>query len=145
MSGRIEEQAPPVANEHPPSWPMLLSRLSDRGLPSRYVPEPTEDVMERFVQDMQARHELGVARYGVPLQPFNGRDPFLDAYQEALDQMVYLMSALYEAQNAGERELAQRVAKLLDRSVGLAYSLLAEIAALETLQEDSSQEEEEEL
>lgn len=39
---------------------------------------------------------MGRARYGTPLQPFNGRDQLADAYAEALDLVVYLRAALYE-------------------------------------------------
>jgi hypothetical protein len=43
-----------------------------------------------LVPDMLSRHELGVQRYGVPLRVWNGRDALADAYQEALDLVVYL-------------------------------------------------------
>jgi len=39
---------------------------------------------------------MGKERYGTRLQPFNGRDPFIDAYQEVLDLAVYLRQAIYE-------------------------------------------------
>lgn len=38
---------------------------------------------------MIARRELGIARYGTPLQRGNGRNMTLDASQEALDGMAY--------------------------------------------------------
>lgn len=46
--------------------------------------------------EMQARHELGIKRYGTPLQPNNGRDMLRDAYDEVLDLAVYLRGAIYE-------------------------------------------------
>lgn len=48
------------------------------------------------IADMQKRDEIGRARYGVPLQPHNGRDALIDAYAEALDLCAYLRQALYE-------------------------------------------------
>ena len=48
------------------------------------------------MDDMRARDEAGRAKYGTPLQPHNGRDPLVDAYQEALDLAVYLRQAIYE-------------------------------------------------
>lgn len=45
---------------------------------------------------MRERHELGRAKYGVALQTFNGRDPIIDAYQEALDLVVYTQQARLE-------------------------------------------------
>lgn len=46
--------------------------------------------------DMEERDLLGKARYGVRLQPHNGRNMLVDAYQEALDLAVYLRSEIYE-------------------------------------------------
>lgn len=43
--------------------------------------------------DMAERRDLGIARYGTPLQYGNGRDPWVDAYQEALDLVAYLWQA----------------------------------------------------
>lgn len=43
--------------------------------------------------DMKERHELGKARYGVGLRVWNGRDAVVDAYQEALDLLVYATQA----------------------------------------------------
>jgi hypothetical protein len=62
------------------------------------APKPTSGpaVWDLVVADMHARDELGRQRYGTPLQPHNGRDALLDAYQEALDLAVYLRQALYE-------------------------------------------------
>lgn len=54
---------------------------------------------EMVKADLDARLVLGIRRYGQPLQPFNGRDPLRDAYEEALDLCVYLRTALYEAEN----------------------------------------------
>ena len=61
----------PIANSNPAVWPIVMA-------------------------DMQDRHELGIKRYGTPLQPYNGRDALRDAYEEALDLAVYLRTAIYE-------------------------------------------------
>lgn len=58
---------------------------------------------EPFVHDLVAadiakRGELGKQRYGTKLQPHNGRNMLLDAYEEALDLVVYLKGALMEAE-----------------------------------------------
>lgn len=53
-------------------------------------------VWDLVVADMQARDALGRERYGTRLQPHNGRDALVDAYQEALDAAVYLRTAIYE-------------------------------------------------
>lgn len=57
-------------------------------------------VWEIVIADMQERDKIGKQRYGTRLQPFNGRDALVDAYQEALDMVVYLRQAIYERDNA---------------------------------------------
>lgn len=53
-------------------------------------------VWDLVMADMQARDSEGRRKYGTPLQPHNGRDPLVDAYQEALDLVVYLRQAICE-------------------------------------------------
>lgn len=67
----VGEQQEPTRNTNPAVWPLV-------------------------VDDMVSRDAEGRRKYGVPLQPFNGRDPLIDAYQEALDLCVYLRQAIYE-------------------------------------------------
>lgn len=59
-------------------------------------PNGLPEVVNLVVKDMLERGEEGARRYGTPLQPFNGRDALVDAYQEALDLAVYLRQALFE-------------------------------------------------
>lgn len=63
-------------------------------------PSPTKSkyphVWDMVVSDMHMRDRFGSHKYGTALQPFNGRDPLVDAYQEALDMCVYLRQAIYE-------------------------------------------------
>lgn len=72
----IEDQQPPVPNHHP-------------------------HVVDVVIEDMKTRKQLGIGRYGVALQPFNGRDPLIDAYQEALDLVMYLRQAIMERDSLG--------------------------------------------
>lgn len=60
-------------------------------------PRPSEgDVWLLVLKDMEERRLHGIEKYGVPVQPHNGRDPLVDAYQEALDLCVYLRQAIEE-------------------------------------------------
>ena len=61
-------------------WPLIFQN-SDLSLP------------EWLIADMKARHEAGVAKYGTALRVWNGRDAVVDAYQEALDLLVYVQQA----------------------------------------------------
>ena len=56
-------------------------------------------IYDLVVTDLNARKEMGVKKYGTPLQPFNGRKALKDAYEEVLDLALYLRQALYEQDN----------------------------------------------
>ena len=55
-----------------------------------------EYIWRLVINDMLDRDSLGESKYGTKLQGFNGRDALVDAYQEALDLVVYLRQAIYE-------------------------------------------------
>lgn len=71
---KVEEQPKPKANSLPAVWDLVI-------------------------EDMKRRDGVGRERYGVPLQPFNGRDTLRDAYEEALDLAVYLRALIYERES----------------------------------------------
>lgn len=57
--------------------------------------------IQNLVQaDIEKRKEYGLNKYGTLLQPFNGRDALMDAYQEALDLVVYLRQVMFERDEA---------------------------------------------
>ena len=47
-------------------------------------------ILRPVIADIATRRDLGIRRYGAPLQYDNGRDPTRDAYEEALDLLAYL-------------------------------------------------------
>jgi hypothetical protein len=61
-------------------------------------------VHDAMIRDIEARKTLGAKRYGTPLQPHNGRNALLDAYEEALDLAVYLKQALIESETPDKNE-----------------------------------------
>lgn len=67
----IDDQPPPTTNNSQPIWELVIA-------------------------DMRERDSVGRQRYGMPLQANNGRDALVDAYQEALDLVVYLRQAIEE-------------------------------------------------
>lgn len=66
-----KEQIAPQKNEEPEVWALLKN-------------------------DLEERYEVGKKRYGMALQPHNGRDALRDAYEEAQDLCFYLRQAIYE-------------------------------------------------
>lgn len=53
-------------------------------------------VHDKVAADVMARQAFGVEKYGQPLQPFNGRDPLRDGYEEVLDLAAYLRQLMDE-------------------------------------------------
>ncbi len=60
------------------------------------VSNDSRPIWELVVEDMKARDQEGYKKYGTRLQANNGRNPLVDAYQEALDLAVYLRQAIEE-------------------------------------------------
>lgn len=54
------------------------------------------DIIDLVIHDLNSRGDVGVSRYGERLRAFNGRDPLIDAYQEALDLCIYLRQVIEE-------------------------------------------------
>lgn len=67
----VLDQPPPTPNDKPAVWGLVIA-------------------------DMHERDKVGRQRYGTPLQPHNGRDALVDAYQEGLDLVVYLRQRIEE-------------------------------------------------
>lgn len=66
-----QPQPAPVVNEHSPIVPQVI-------------------------EDLNTRAVAGRLKYGTTLQPFNGRDPARDAYEEAQDMTLYLKQFVIE-------------------------------------------------
>lgn len=88
------------------SFDLLLAQAAEwLGRPLTAVDEQPSPVSAEgdcwlaVIEDMRQRREHGIAKYRVPLQVGNGRKSLVDAYQEALDMVVYLKQALEERNN----------------------------------------------
>lgn len=56
------------------------------------------------IHDFEARSEEGSKKYGTRLKTFNGRDALMDAYQEAIDLVMYLRQAIAERAQGNEEQ-----------------------------------------
>lgn len=54
------------------------------------------DIQPLVIRDLQDRYELGKARYGTGLQPFNGRSGLRDLYEELMDAVMYVRQVIEE-------------------------------------------------
>jgi hypothetical protein len=88
MDDLIAPQPDPIKNDLPASWDLVIEDFAGA---YGSVPRGAE-----VIEDMRGRDNFGFEKYGVRIQPKNGRDNLVDAYQEILDGLVYFRSALYE-------------------------------------------------
>lgn len=100
MGAGVIRGGEPVGN--PPDVP-------DEGM-SRHepmpVPDPSRgDVQSLVIADIEERRRVGIARYGTPLQTFNGRDALIDLYQELLDAVMYTRQLIEERADRANRLL----------------------------------------
>lgn len=119
--------------------PRSASDESDAGL-STPEPDPTPNastpIWDLVIEDMRQRDHEGRRKYGIPLQAGNGRDPLVDAYQEALDLCVYLRQAIEEKREARARDRRSGLAEW----AGFATWPECEAAAYETPPADAGPE-----
>jgi hypothetical protein len=89
----------------------LRQRPGDQPLP---VPNGGgESIHSLVIEDIRARRELGVSRYGIPLQAHNGRDALRDLYEELLDACAYIRQVIEERDSLASRCCFSRSALLV--------------------------------
>lgn len=71
-------------------------RVGDQPLPTK---NDLPFVQDAVIADIETRKQVGIERYGTPLQAFNGRDALQDAYEEAIDLAMYLKQLIIERNN----------------------------------------------
>lgn len=72
-------------------------RDGDQPLPTKHDGPVVQELVR---DDIEARLQVGIQRYGTGLQANNGRDMTRDAYEEALDLATYLRGMLLERDGA---------------------------------------------
>lgn len=106
----IADQPKPIANDKRPVWETVIEGLTASVANTDGQDERTDKevatLLPLIVEDMRQRDRIGRERYGTPLQPFNGRDALIDAYQEALDGLAYATQAMLERPSELAAELA---------------------------------------
>jgi hypothetical protein len=121
-------QPAPVNVSGPALWPMIADELEReaRRYEDEVVPPETyhAEKLRLVAKDARARNEFGVAKYGVPLVASNGRDHLVDAYQEALDCVVY-MRAARESSGDEHGPLSDLYRTCLEDAVDVRGALLA--------------------
>lgn len=87
---------------------------------AREKEDPTLPVIHDLVaKDIEERRAFGIEKYKVPLQPFDGADNLKEAYQEALDLVIYLRSLIFERDNPHLRPRSDNSDSIVDESLDL--------------------------
>lgn len=85
------------------------------------IPTNERHTVDAVREDLDTRKQMGIKKYGVALQPSNGRDSLQDAYEEALDLCVYLkneilrrdsLSADLASAHAENKSLSDRIQRI---------------------------------
>lgn len=103
MSANTPEPKP-QPNGNPAIWTLVLEDV-----PHVFPRADQGEVVAALRADMHERDDKGAAKYGVRLQAFNGRNPWTDAYQEALDGCAYAKQMDEEAKTRTEKDEAWEV------------------------------------
>jgi len=74
----VEPEPMPMTSDSPAMWDLVVQSLQE------------------VIKVARERDQFGLNKYGTRLQAFNGRRPLVDAFQESLDQTVYLQQEIYE-------------------------------------------------
>jgi hypothetical protein len=96
---------PSTGNNFPDVFTLIQQDLSDRGNPS--------EAILLVSKDFEGRRQYGLKKYGANLQPFDNNDTLREAYQEALDQVVYWRQLILERDHSIDPESWQLVHELL--------------------------------
>ena len=80
--------------------------VSNQPIPTQGKQNVTQSLVEKLdhdiqatdaiINDLHARTQKGIETYGRPLETFNGRDAFLDMYEELLDAFQYAEQTVLE-------------------------------------------------
>ena len=86
-----------------PSLPKVLDFVTrDLSEIERIFDDDT--IMALVREDYRERDEHGMKKYGVPLRPFDGNNPLVEAYQEILDAAIYMRQDMMEQRIADDPE-----------------------------------------
>jgi len=109
--GSVSPYCIPQGREGWINWSMRqFEHTEEKVIPMSDMNRPQQDpkpgktpVTGLVISDLRIRQLLGVEKYGTELKTQNGRDALIDAYQEALDLVMYLRQTIEEKREAEGR------------------------------------------
>lgn len=109
-------------------WPeffLFFQQTTAGGAFSEHVKEYGADAVQSFIDDCYERNQIGIAKYGTPLQTGNGRDCDRDLYQELLDAIAYCFQGVLECDPQRPTDGFPARALMLRQLVSLAIAVRA--------------------
>lgn len=109
-NGQLSVSDTPYANSKdcPVCHPNLVQNREYSGYTTeeQSLPQVNDQphIHDLVMADVYARKELGLKRYGTPLQPHNGRDALKDWYEELLDAACYARQLMEERMIDGTKD-----------------------------------------
>lgn len=107
----VDREPPPSEGSGPPIVELVVADVDKYRL---------SKIAAELADDLRVRAEVGRKKYGTLLMAYNGRDPIVDAYQEALDLVMYLRQAREEARGVGSVTVLQMY---YEAALALAFDL----------------------
>jgi len=102
MTSANTPEPAPIANSNHAVWDLVIDDVKTKMQSAINVVLQT--AYEQVIKDMHERDTFGELKYHIRLQAFNGRNAFIDSYQELLDYIVYTKQALIEAEAEANKE-----------------------------------------
>jgi hypothetical protein len=114
-----EAQPAPTPSSGPFAWDEVRQDIIQT---KKFDREPWRTMLA----EMSDRDAFGLEKHGERLAPENGRDHLADAWQETLDQLVYMRAAIMSL--GDNHEMRRRLNAIYWRSLDVAASLREFIA-----------------
>lgn len=74
-----------------------MSEVRDPATDQRLPEGGKREVQQALIDAIASRRDLGIRKYGQPVMTHNGRNPLRDAWEEAIDLVVYLTQMMLES------------------------------------------------
>lgn len=116
-----QKEPPPIKSEAPASWDLVLNDLNQ----IHFARIDQMKIKDLFIADIKLRDATGAKKYGVRLQPHNGRNSTKDAYEESMDGLVYIRTAIVEE---ADRLVKTRQTEMKLAALGEMYKAQLQIA-----------------
>lgn len=115
-----KQPKPELTDKSKPVWPKVVKALKSVHKDFNL----TKSEFAELSQIMEKRNQFGIEKYGVPLSSFNGRNSLQDAFEEALDLVVYSSQSYMENKNKKHAKMFEELLEAAFNSLILCFKAL---------------------